>query len=374
MGIHLACAAAADAYATARLAGHPVITLIVGKALSGGFLAHGYQANRVLALDDPQVMVHAMGKEAAARVTKRTVAQLDELAAHVLPLAYDIRGFAQLGLVHELIGGVQADAPTGGGCRRRARSAGQGGRGCALRPLRSAQPPGIGGGTHEPRRLDQGARAAGGAMELRPHDLVRLSEPGAVLNADPAPPAWVAPALARAPFAVVRRCGAAPPGMVPVGVRGRTRSERFAAQVPVAAIAGCISTRAARPWNVPGSRRGAEHRCRPSRPWPPRRPGSTLWACPGDRSAASASSWRPGSRCSTAASDVDLLVRAAEPLDLGKLQALAARLATHAGPLRRAARARRRCRGPRRGLPRDTPARSSCAPPEGRGSSPGLGA
>jgi malonate decarboxylase gamma subunit len=113
LGIHLACAAAADAYATARLAGHPVITLIVGKALSGGFLAHGYQANRVLALDDPQVMVHAMGKEAAARVTKRTVAQLDELAAHVLPLAYDIRGFAQLGLVHELIGGVQADAPTG---------------------------------------------------------------------------------------------------------------------------------------------------------------------------------------------------------------------------------------------------------------------
>ena len=34
-GIHLALAAAAGAYATARLAGHPVIGLIVGKAMSG---------------------------------------------------------------------------------------------------------------------------------------------------------------------------------------------------------------------------------------------------------------------------------------------------------------------------------------------------
>jgi malonate decarboxylase gamma subunit len=50
LGIHLACAAAADAYASARLAGHPVIALLVGKAMSGAFLAHGYQANRILAL------------------------------------------------------------------------------------------------------------------------------------------------------------------------------------------------------------------------------------------------------------------------------------------------------------------------------------
>jgi len=40
LGIHLACAAAADAYASARLAGHPVIALLVGKAMSGAFLAH----------------------------------------------------------------------------------------------------------------------------------------------------------------------------------------------------------------------------------------------------------------------------------------------------------------------------------------------
>ncbi|MCQ9372174.1 biotin-independent malonate decarboxylase subunit beta, partial [Corynebacterium sp. 35RC1] len=73
-GIHLALAAAADAYAAARLAGHPVIGLIVGRAMSGALLAHGYQANRLLALDDADVMVHAMGKAAAARVTLRSVA------------------------------------------------------------------------------------------------------------------------------------------------------------------------------------------------------------------------------------------------------------------------------------------------------------
>ena len=68
-GIHLAAAAAADAYATARFAGHPVIALIVGHAISGGFLTHGYQANRLLAFDDDGVLIHAMHKEAAARVT-----------------------------------------------------------------------------------------------------------------------------------------------------------------------------------------------------------------------------------------------------------------------------------------------------------------
>jgi biotin-independent malonate decarboxylase gamma subunit len=112
LGIFLACAAAASAYADARFAGHPVISLVVGNALSGGFLAHGYQANRILAFDDPGVVIHAMGKQAAARVTKRSVVELDELAGKVLPLSYNVRAFAQLGILHELIQGVNADAPT----------------------------------------------------------------------------------------------------------------------------------------------------------------------------------------------------------------------------------------------------------------------
>ncbi len=111
LGVHLACAAAADAYASARLAGHAVIALLVGKAMSGAFLAHGYQANRLLALDSPEVMVHAMGKQAAARVTRRSVAELEKLGERIAPMAYDIRAYARLGLLHQLIEGVDADAP-----------------------------------------------------------------------------------------------------------------------------------------------------------------------------------------------------------------------------------------------------------------------
>src|ERR1700685_980157 len=112
LGIHLSLAAAADAYATARMAGHPVVALIVGTALSGGLLAHGAQAHRLLALDAPGVIVQAMRKESAARITRRTVEELDELGETVIPMAYDIRQFAKLGLLHELITGVDADAPS----------------------------------------------------------------------------------------------------------------------------------------------------------------------------------------------------------------------------------------------------------------------
>lgn len=110
-GIHQALAGAAGAYAEARLAGHPVIGLIVGKAMSGGLLAHAYQANRLIALDDPGVMVHAMGKAAAARVTQRSVADLEKLAQSIPPMAYDIRSFASLGLLWKLLAVKQPDAP-----------------------------------------------------------------------------------------------------------------------------------------------------------------------------------------------------------------------------------------------------------------------
>ncbi|MBC8749848.1 MULTISPECIES: biotin-independent malonate decarboxylase subunit gamma [Paraburkholderia] len=111
LGIHLACAAAVDAYASAREAGHPVIALIVGPAMSGAFLAHGYQANRIVALDAPGTMVHAMGKEAAARVTRRTVEALDELGEMIVPMSYSMASFAKLGLLDQLIEGIDADAP-----------------------------------------------------------------------------------------------------------------------------------------------------------------------------------------------------------------------------------------------------------------------
>jgi malonate decarboxylase gamma subunit len=110
-GIHQALAGAAGAYAEARLAGHPVIGLIVGLAMSGAFLAHGYQANRVIAFDDSEVAVHAMGKASAARVTLRSVEALEQLAASVPPMAYDIGSFASLGLLWRLLDPINAALP-----------------------------------------------------------------------------------------------------------------------------------------------------------------------------------------------------------------------------------------------------------------------
>lgn len=112
LGIHQALAAAVDSYACARQAGHPVVSLLVGKAMSGGFLAHGYQANRMLALRDPGVMVHAMGKESAARITLRTVEALEALAAENPPMAYDVDSYAALGLLWKILDVDSAQQPS----------------------------------------------------------------------------------------------------------------------------------------------------------------------------------------------------------------------------------------------------------------------
>jgi malonate decarboxylase gamma subunit len=102
-GIFLACAAAIDAYGSARLAGHPIIALVVGQAISGVPLTHGYQANRILAFDDDGVVIHAMHKEAAARITRRSLEELEKLAKKIAPMSYDIRDYAKLGLLHKLL-------------------------------------------------------------------------------------------------------------------------------------------------------------------------------------------------------------------------------------------------------------------------------
>ena len=112
LGIHQALAGAVSAYAQARQAGHPVISLLVGKAMSGAFLAHGYQANSMIALNDSGVMVHAMGKAAAARITMRSEEELDELAKTVPPMAYDLKSFATLGLIDTFIDVSSASSPS----------------------------------------------------------------------------------------------------------------------------------------------------------------------------------------------------------------------------------------------------------------------
>jgi malonate decarboxylase beta subunit len=111
-GLHQAMAVTVDAYHSARVAGHPVVAVVVGTALSGGFLTHGLQANQILALDDPLVEIHAMHEAAAARITLRTVQELEELAKTVLPMSYDVRDWAKLGLCDGLLKVENPDSPT----------------------------------------------------------------------------------------------------------------------------------------------------------------------------------------------------------------------------------------------------------------------
>jgi phosphoribosyl-dephospho-CoA transferase len=79
-------------------------------------------------------------------------------------------------------------------------------------------------------------------MEGRPaptHDLIRLRAP-IKLTGDAPPPAWVEVALGQIPWVVVRR-GHVLDGIVPVGVRGPTRSHRCAALVAISEIADRLS-------------------------------------------------------------------------------------------------------------------------------------
>jgi len=110
-GIYLSCSAAVDAYATARISGHPIVAAIVGNAISGAFLSHGMQANRLVALNDAGVNVHVMSKKSAAIITQRTIEELDEAAKDVPSMAYDIESFQKLGALYKLISGVNADEP-----------------------------------------------------------------------------------------------------------------------------------------------------------------------------------------------------------------------------------------------------------------------
>ena len=111
-GIFLAAATSADAYASARMAGHPVIALVAGHAFSGGFLTHGYQANRILAFDDSGVVIHAMHKQAAARITRRSVAELEHLGHEITPMSYDVHDYAKLGLLYKLLHADNPQDPT----------------------------------------------------------------------------------------------------------------------------------------------------------------------------------------------------------------------------------------------------------------------
>ncbi len=166
---------------------------------------------------------------------------------------------------------------------------------------------------------------------FRTHDLVRLREPSALRPIAPMP-AWVEPALRRAPWVVVRRQRARD-GLIPVGVRGGTRAERYAAWV----AAGAISERRS-PEDLAGSGFGIDgerHGASPAR-------AALLRVAP--ILVGRGQPWGPGGSVgfelatgvvtATATSDLDLILRQARRLERGEAGELLIALLRAAAPTR----------------------------------------
>ncbi len=163
------------------------------------------------------------------------------------------------------------------------------------------------------------------------HDLIRLCEPIA-LTVDASVPPWVEPALKRTPWVVVRR-GHLRDGMVPVGVRGLARQERFATVLAIAEIADRLS-----PEELTESRHVIARR----------RKGEAPALAALDRVAPILASrghrWGPGGSVgfeiatgvatATSSSDLDLILRQDHPLRLDEAIDLHAALSEAAAPAR----------------------------------------
>jgi len=163
--------------------------------------------------------------------------------------------------------------------------------------------------------------------ELRTHTLLRIAA-AEVLQYDTPPPDWVSRALRLAPWVVVRR-GTPRDGMIPVGVRGAVRSERYAAWLrswDVLEAVEPLELAARRAWH-------AERRCAEVPALAALGPVAEIM-----RLVNLGSCWGPtgsvgfelasGRATATPASDLDLMVRADQPLERAAAVALLAGFAS----------------------------------------------
>jgi malonate decarboxylase gamma subunit len=107
-GMNKATGAYQLALAEARKSGHPIVAIVVGRAISGGFLCHGLQADHVLSLG-PQfnTMIHVMPITSIARITKLDIEWLQELAEDNPVFAAGPDYFYKLGGVEELVDSIE---------------------------------------------------------------------------------------------------------------------------------------------------------------------------------------------------------------------------------------------------------------------------
>lgn len=112
-GMNKATGAYQLSLAEARQHGHPVVAMIIGRAISGAFLCHGLQADQILSLSEEyQTMIHVMPLAGIARITRRDMESLAELSRSNPVFASGAGFFYQLGGVEELVDNVEdmADA------------------------------------------------------------------------------------------------------------------------------------------------------------------------------------------------------------------------------------------------------------------------
>jgi biotin-independent malonate decarboxylase gamma subunit len=108
-GMNKATGAYQMALAEARKAGHPIVAIVVGRAISGGFLCHGLQVDHVLSLSQKfNTMIHVMPITSIARITKLDIEWLQELAENNPVFAAGPDYFYKLGGVEELIDSIEA--------------------------------------------------------------------------------------------------------------------------------------------------------------------------------------------------------------------------------------------------------------------------
>lgn len=100
LGLNGAFAHVARCVNLARKAGHATVTLIHGEAVSGGFLAFGMLADRVVALPGAQVRV--MDLRAMSRVTKIDLERLQDLAKASPVFAPGAENYWRMGAVQDL--------------------------------------------------------------------------------------------------------------------------------------------------------------------------------------------------------------------------------------------------------------------------------
>ena len=103
-GMNKATGAYQLALIEARQKGHPVVAMIIGRAISGAFLCHGLQADRILALSGKfNTMIHVMPLSSIARITKMDIESLNELSKSNPVFASGAEYFYRLGGVEEIL-------------------------------------------------------------------------------------------------------------------------------------------------------------------------------------------------------------------------------------------------------------------------------